>query len=70
MVDDEELARRNVTVLLRGDPDIASIEECGSGVEAIAAIRRAKPDLWLTLSGWIWLGYAAGLLALLTAAAT
>jgi two-component system LytT family response regulator len=34
-----------VTVLLRGDPDIASIEECGSGVEAIEAIRRWKPDL-------------------------
>ena len=34
-----------VTVLLRGDPDIGSIEECGSGVEAIEAIRRWKPDL-------------------------
>jgi two-component system LytT family response regulator len=45
VVDDEPLARRNVTVLLRGDPDIASIEECGSGVEAIEAIRRWKPDL-------------------------
>src|SRR4029453_7032314 len=37
VVDDEELARRNVTVLLRGDPDIGSIEECGSGAEAIEA---------------------------------
>ena len=45
VVDDEELARRNVTVLLRGDPDIGSIEECGSGAEAIEAIRRSKPDL-------------------------
>jgi two-component system, LytTR family, response regulator len=45
VVDDEELARRNVTVLLRGDPDIGVIEECGSGVEAIEAIRRCKPDL-------------------------
>jgi two-component system LytT family response regulator len=45
VVDDEPLARRNVTVLLRGDPDIASIEECGSGAEAIEAIRREKPDL-------------------------
>jgi two-component system LytT family response regulator len=45
VVDDEPLARRNVTVLLRGDPDIASIEECGSGVEAIEAMRRGKPDL-------------------------
>ena len=45
VVDDEALARRNVTVLLRGDPDIESIEECGSGVEAIEAIRRWKPDL-------------------------
>ncbi|HEU5134089.1 MAG TPA: response regulator, partial [Steroidobacteraceae bacterium] len=45
VVDDELLARRNVTVLLRGDPDIGSIEECDSGVAAIESIRRRKPDL-------------------------
>ncbi len=45
VVDDEPLARRNVTVLLRGDPDIGSVEECGSGVEAIEAMRRWKPNL-------------------------
>lgn len=45
VIDDEPLARRNVTVLLRGDPDIGSIEECGSGIEAIEAIRQRKPDL-------------------------
>jgi hypothetical protein len=31
--------------------------------------RPAKPDIWLTISGWIWLAYAVGLLALLTTAA-
>jgi two-component system LytT family response regulator len=45
VVDDEALARRNVTVLLRGDPAIGSIEECGSGAEAIEVIRRWKPEL-------------------------
>jgi two-component system LytT family response regulator len=45
VVDDEPLARRNVTVLLGGDPDIGSIEECGSGAEAIEVIRQRKPDL-------------------------
>jgi len=30
--------------------------------------RSAKPDIWLTISGWIWLAYAVGLLALLTTA--
>lgn len=45
VADDEPLARRNLTVLLRRDPDIGSIAECGSGVEAIAAIRGSKPDL-------------------------
>lgn len=45
VVDDEPLARRNLTVLLRRDPDIGSIIECGSGAEAIEAIRRSKPDL-------------------------
>jgi two-component system LytT family response regulator len=45
VVDDEPLARRNLTVLLRRDPDIASIAECESGMEAIETIRRSKPDL-------------------------
>ena len=45
VVDDEPLARRNLTVLLRRDPDIGSIAECESGVEAIEAIREWKPDL-------------------------
>jgi two-component system, LytTR family, response regulator len=45
VVDDEELARRNVTILLRGDPDIGSIVECGSGVEAVEIIRTSQPDL-------------------------
>lgn len=45
VVDDEALARRNVTALLRRDPGIGSIEECGSGPEAIEVIRRWKPEL-------------------------
>jgi two-component system LytT family response regulator len=45
VVDDESLARRNLTVLLRRDPDIGSVAECGSGLEAIEAISKSKPDL-------------------------
>lgn len=45
IVDDEPLARSNVAVLLRQDPDIAIVGECGSGVEALGEIRIAKPDL-------------------------
>jgi len=45
VVDDESLARRNLTILLRGDPDIASVTECGSGMEAVVEIRKSKPDL-------------------------
>jgi two-component system, LytTR family, response regulator len=45
VVDDESLARRNVTLLLRRDPDIGSIGECSCGVDAIEEIRRSKPDL-------------------------
>lgn len=45
VVDDEPLARRNVTVLLRGDSEIESVSECGSGVEAIEIIRRWQPHL-------------------------
>jgi two-component system LytT family response regulator len=44
-VDDEPLARSNLFVLLRRDPQIEILSECGSGAEAIAKIRSAKPDL-------------------------
>jgi two-component system LytT family response regulator len=45
VVDDEPLARRNLTLLLQGDPDIGAIDECASGAEAVAAMRRRTPDL-------------------------
>ena len=45
VVDDESLARRNLTVLLRRDPDIESVAECASGLDAIEEIRKSKPDL-------------------------
>ena len=45
VVDDEPLARSNLTVLLRLDPEIEVVRECGSGVEAVAEIRGSKPDL-------------------------
>jgi two-component system LytT family response regulator len=45
IVDDEALARSNLAVLLRLDPAIEIIGECGSGMEAIAEIRRSRPDL-------------------------
>ncbi len=45
VVDDEPLARRNLTVLLRRDPDIATVDECGSGADAIVELRSSRPDL-------------------------
>ena len=45
IVDDEPLARSNLAVLLRLDPEIEIVSECGSGVDALAEIRSAKPDL-------------------------
>jgi two-component system LytT family response regulator len=44
-VDDEPLARTNLSLLLRLDPEIAVVSECGSGVDAPIEIRRTKPDL-------------------------
>jgi two-component system LytT family response regulator len=44
-VDDEPLARSNLTVLLRLDPEVEIVAECGSGKEALAEIRKRKPDL-------------------------
>lgn len=45
IVDDEPLARSNLSVLARRDPEIEIIGECGSGMQALNEIRNAKPDL-------------------------
>ena len=45
IVDDEPLALSNLRVLLRPDPDIELVGECGSGAEAVAAIRAHRPAL-------------------------
>jgi len=45
VVDDEPLARTNLTVLLNPDPQIEIVGECGSGMEALAEIRGKRPDL-------------------------
>jgi len=45
IVDDEPLARSNLAVLLRADPEIGVVGECGSGEEALGEIRVANPDL-------------------------
>jgi two-component system LytT family response regulator len=45
IVDDEPLARSNIAVLLRPDPKIEIVGECGSGADAPAMIRNTRPDL-------------------------
>jgi two-component system LytT family response regulator len=45
VVDDEPLARSNLIVLLGLHPEIELVGECGSGAEALSAIRELKPSL-------------------------
>jgi two-component system LytT family response regulator len=45
VADDESGARRNLTVLLRRDPDIGAIVECDSGRGAIEQLKNSKCDL-------------------------
>jgi two-component system LytT family response regulator len=45
VVDDEPLARSNLSILLRRDSEIEIVAECASGLEALAVIRQIKPDL-------------------------
>lgn len=47
IVDDEPLARSNLAVLLRRDPEIEIVSECSSGMEAVSEIRSRKPHLVL-----------------------
>ncbi|HEY3744567.1 MAG TPA: response regulator transcription factor, partial [Bryobacteraceae bacterium] len=45
IVDDEPLARRNISALLKADPETVVVGECSSGTEAIEAIRTIRPEL-------------------------
>ncbi|MEN5205423.1 LytTR family DNA-binding domain-containing protein [Stenotrophomonas sp. TWI700] len=45
VVDDEPIARHAIVRLLRDDPGIEIVGECGDGISAVAAIRSYSPDL-------------------------
>ena len=45
IVDDEPLARDRLRGFLKAEPAVEVIGECGSGTDAIVAIRSAAPDL-------------------------
>lgn len=45
IVDDEPLARERVALMLRQDPEIEIVGECGDGRSALAEIRARRPDL-------------------------
>ncbi len=45
IVDDEPVARRGIMRLLKQEPDIDVVDECGDGAAAIAAISALAPDL-------------------------
>ena len=47
VVDDEPLARSGVTALVRQDPELLVVGECGDGASAVEAVRRLRPDLLL-----------------------
>jgi two-component system LytT family response regulator len=45
IVDDEPLARQRVRRLLEADADIAIVGECADGEQAVADLRKLRPDL-------------------------
>ena len=45
IVDDEPIARARVLSLLREEPDVDVVGECGSGTQAVSAIKSTSPDL-------------------------
>ena len=44
-MDDEELARSRIRALLKSEPDVDIVAECGDGRKAVEAILKEKPDL-------------------------
>jgi two-component system LytT family response regulator len=47
IVDDEELGRNRISALLKAEPDVEIVAECGDATSANQAIAREKPDLVL-----------------------
>jgi two-component system LytT family response regulator len=45
IADDELLARKFIRRMLKQDPEVEIVAECSNGAEAVAAIRKEKPDL-------------------------
>ena len=45
IVDDEQLARRGLSVRLNEIPDIKLLAECANGIEALAAVAEHSPDV-------------------------
>jgi two-component system LytT family response regulator len=45
IVDDEPLARKTIADLLRNDSEFSVVGECGSGIEAIEAVKTCRPAL-------------------------
>lgn len=45
IVDDEPLARERIRALLREEPDVEVVGECGDGPSAVTAIQKLAPDL-------------------------
>ncbi|MGH9794793.1 MAG: LytR/AlgR family response regulator transcription factor [Candidatus Acidiferrales bacterium] len=45
IVDDEPLAHERIRTLLRKEPDIEVVAECGDGSRAVTAIEKQRPDL-------------------------
>ena len=45
IVDDEPLARERLRHWLSGEPEVVLVGECSQGTEAVAVLRRDRPDL-------------------------
>ena len=45
IADDQRMVRRGLAVILQSEPDIAVVAEAGDGQEAVAQVRRHRPDV-------------------------
>jgi DNA-binding NarL/FixJ family response regulator len=52
LVDDQDLMRSGLRILVESDPDLEVVGEAGTGVEALDPVKRTHPEARAVVAGY------------------